>query len=144
MESPEVRRRIMQAVKSKDTAFEMRVRRLLHAKGYRYRLHKKALPGCPDLVFSSRRKVIFLHGCFWHGHPCTRGKRVPKSNTDYWTAKISRNKTRDAAAQAELQALGWESLIVWECELAKAPASILSKVSEFLGPPRPGAAGIMA
>lgn len=128
----------MQAVKSKDTAFEMRIRRLLHAQGYRYQLHKKELPGRPDLVFSARRKVIFLHGCFWHGHLCARGSRIPKSNTDYWTAKISRNKARDAATRIRLQTLGWETLVIWECELAKAPDITLSRLSEFLGPPRRG------
>ena len=87
MESPEARRRTMQAVKSKNTSIEIRVRRLLYAQGYRYRLHKNELPGCPDLVFTRFRKIIFIHGCFWHGHRCARGKRVPKSNTDYWRPK---------------------------------------------------------
>lgn len=134
MESPEVRRRTMQAVKSKDTSIEMRVRRSLHAEGYRYRLHKRELPGCPDLVFSSRRKVIFIHGCFWHGHPCARGKRVPQSNTDYWTAKVSRNKARDATALKELRELGWVASVVWECELTKDTTAIMKKLSRFLGP----------
>ena len=119
MESPALRRRTMQAVKSKDTAIEMHVRRLLHAQGYRFRLHGADLPGCPDLVFSRRRKVIFIHGCFWHGHQCARGKRVPKTNTDYWAAKISRNSARDAATRERLRELGWKVSVVWECELAK-------------------------
>jgi DNA mismatch endonuclease, patch repair protein len=134
MESPEVRRRTMQAVKSKDTSIEMRVRRLLHAQGYRYRLHKRELPGCPDLVFSSRRKVIFIHGCFWHGHPCARGKRVPKSNTDYWTAKISRNKARDAATLVTLRKSGWQALVLWECEMKK-PDALQDRLQSFLGEP---------
>jgi DNA mismatch endonuclease, patch repair protein len=134
MESPEVRRRTMQAVKSKDTCIEMHVRRLLHAQGYRYRLHRADLPGCPDLVFRSRRKVIFIHGCFWHGHQCARGKRVPKTNTDYWTAKISRNSARDAATRDRLKGLGWKASIVWECELAKHTGAVLRKLSRFLGP----------
>ncbi len=134
MESPEVRRRTMQAVKSKDTSIEMRVRRLLHARGYRYRLHERALPGCPDLVFSSRRKAIFIHGCFWHGHQCARGKRVTKSNTDYWTTKISRNSVRDAAALKELRELEWKASVVWECELAKDASSVMKKLTRFLGP----------
>jgi DNA mismatch endonuclease (patch repair protein) len=123
----------MQAVKSKDTGIEMRVRRFLHARGYRYRLHRGDLPGCPDLVFSSRRKVIFIHGCFWHGHQCARGKRVPKTNTDYWTAKISRNSARDATTRAKLKKLGWKVSIVWECELAKDTGVVLKKLSRFLG-----------
>ena len=131
MESPEVRRRTMQAVKSKNTAIEMRVRRLLHAQGYRYRLHRSDLPGCPDLVFSNRRKVIFIHGCFWHGHQCKRGKRVPKTNTAYWTTKISRNRTRDAAARKSLKGLGWKVLVVWECELQDEPR-VFGRLAEFL------------
>ena len=124
----------MQAVKSKNTAIEMRVRRLLHAQGYRYRLHRSDLPGCPDLVFSSRRKVIFIHGCFWHGHQCARGKRVPKTNTSYWTAKISGNCARDATAREQMQALGWRVSIVWECDLAKDSGAAVKKLSRFLGP----------
>jgi DNA mismatch endonuclease, patch repair protein len=124
----------MQAVKSKDTSVEMRVRRLLYAQGYRYRLHKRELPGCPDIVFSSRRKVIFINGCFWHGHQCARGKRVPKSNTDYWTAKISRNKARDAAALTSLIELGWQALVLWECEMKK-PNALQDRLESFLGEP---------
>jgi DNA mismatch endonuclease (patch repair protein) len=121
----------MQAVKSKNTAVEMRVRRLLHAQGYRYRLHRRDLPGCPDLVFGSRRKVIFIHGCFWHGHQCARGNRVPKTNTDYWTAKISRNCARDAATRERLKGLGWKVSVVWECEL-KDEDRVLRRLTQFL------------
>lgn len=134
MESPAVRRRTMQAVKSKDTGIERCVRQMLHAKGYRYRLHRGDLPGCPDLVFSSRRKVIFIHGCFWHGHQCARGKRVPKTNTGYWTGKISRNTARDAAARERLQKLGWKVSVVWECDLAKDRDAVLKRLARFLGP----------
>jgi DNA mismatch endonuclease (patch repair protein) len=126
----------MQAVKSKDTSVEMRVRRLLYAQGYRYRLHKRELPGCPDIVFSGRRKAIFINGCFWHGHSCARGKRVPKSNTDYWTKKISRNRTRDASALQQLDELGWKALVVWECELTKSADSVIKQLCRFLGPAR--------
>lgn len=107
----------MQAVKSEDTSPELGVRRFLHAQGYRYRLHKKDLPGSPDLVFVSQKKVIFVHGCFWHGHGCPRGKRVPKSNTEYWIQKIARNRRRDEAAKRLLEESGWSVLILWECEL---------------------------
>ena len=111
-----MRSRIMRAVKSKDTKPEMIVRRLVHGMGYRYRLHRTGLPGKPDLVFGPRRKVIFVHGCFWHGHHCKRGARVPKTNIKYWTAKIGRNRQRDKDSEAALAAMGWRVLIVWECE----------------------------
>lgn len=136
MESPGVRRRAMQAVKSKDTSIEMRVRRWLYAQGYRYRLHKRDLPGCPDIVFSGRKKAIFINGCFWHGHPCARGKRVPKSNTDYWTKKIFRNRARDASALQRLDELGWKALVIWECELTRNADSALKELCRFLGQAR--------
>ena len=131
MESAPVRRRTMQAVKSKDTAPELIVRRLLHARGYRYRLHNDALPGCPDLVFPSKRKIIFIHGCFWHGHNCRRGSRVPKTNTEYWRNKVARNQSRDIAARQELRTRGWRIFYVWECEL-KDLGPILERLSRFL------------
>jgi DNA mismatch endonuclease, patch repair protein len=124
----------MQAVKSKNTAIEIRIRQLLYAQGYRYRLHRGDLPGCPDLVFGSRKKVIFIHGCFWHGHQCTRGKRVPKTNTGYWTTKISRNSARDAATRDRLKDLGWKVSVAWECELTKRPDTVIRKLARFLGP----------
>lgn len=111
------RSRIMRAVKGKDTKPEWVVRRLVHALGYRYRLHRKDLPGKPDLVFGPRRKVIFVHGCFWHGHHCKRGARVPKTNRDYWVQKVQRNRDRDTATQKALQDAGWSVLILWECEI---------------------------
>jgi DNA mismatch endonuclease (patch repair protein) len=105
----------MRAVRRSDTAPEMAVRRLLHRAGYRYRLHDVRLPGRPDVVFRRRRKVIFVHGCFWHGHECRKG-RLPKSRVDYWQARIERNRLRDARAMAALEADGWRCLVVWECE----------------------------
>jgi DNA mismatch endonuclease (patch repair protein) len=131
MESPEVRRRTMQAVKSKDTAPELLVRSLAHRMGYRFRLHRKDLPGKPDLVFPGRRKAIFVHGCFWHGHDCPRGARVPKSNRDYWTKKIARNKERDREACAALAHSGWTYLIVWECNL-RNEKGLKAQVRKFL------------
>lgn len=121
----------MQAVKSEDTGPEWTVRRLLHAAGYRYRLHAKDLPGHPDLVFPGRRKVIFVHGCFWHGHDCARGARVPKTNTEYWTRKIARNRNRDQDTAERLKELGWEAQIVWECEI-KDREILLQKLELFL------------
>ena len=107
----------MRAVKGKDTKPEMTVRRLAHALGYRFRLHRKDLPGKPDLVFPGRNKVIFVHGCFWHGHDCARGSRVPATNTDYWLAKVARNTERDEKARAALEQKGWRVVVVWECDL---------------------------
>lgn len=113
--TPEQRRRIMQAVKGKDTKPELIVRSLLHRIGFRYRLHARDLPGRPDIVFRSRRKAIFVHGCFWHGHGCKRG-HPPKSRSDYWLPKLEANRIRDAAAQAQLEASSWSVLTVWQCE----------------------------
>lgn len=130
-ETPEYRRRVMQAVRSKNTRPELVVRSLLHAHGYRYRLHRRDLPGIPDLTFPSRRKVIFVHGCFWHGHPCRGEPRLPKTNRDYWVPKIRRNAERDAEHARDLAALGWESLTVWECELRDRD-QLLEKLVAFL------------
>lgn len=113
--TPEQRRRIMQAVRSKDTGPELVVRRVLHGMGYRYRLHRADLPGTPDIVLVSRRKVILVHGCFWHGHCCPKG-RLPKSRLDFWRAKIDRNRQRDLSKTEQLEALGWRVLVVWQCE----------------------------
>jgi DNA mismatch endonuclease (patch repair protein) len=131
-ETPERRSRIMRAVKGRDTSLEMTVRRLIYSMGYRYRLHRKDLPGKPDLVFSSRRKVLFIHGCFWHGHDCKRGARVPKTNRDYWQKKIARNQARDSKNIAALQTMGWDILIIWECQI-KDETSLRQRLSAFLG-----------
>jgi DNA mismatch endonuclease, patch repair protein len=132
-ERAEVRSRTMRAVKSENTSLEMSVRRLVHALGYRYRLHVKDLPGKPDLVFPSRRKVIFVHGCFWHQHACPRGARQPKANPGYWLAKLGRNQERDAQHCATLHAQGWNVLIVWECE-TKDEARLRKRLLDFLEP----------
>lgn len=108
----------MRRIGSKDTSPEMIVRRLVHGMGYRYQLHRSDLPGKPDLTFSSRRKVIFVHGCFWHQHGskrCTIARR-PKSNQRYWTPKLDGNVERDRRQRRRLRRLGWRSLVVWECE----------------------------
>lgn len=136
-ETPEaLRSRTMRAIRGKDTKPEWAVRRLLHRAGYRYRLHVKELPGKPDLVFPSRRKVILIHGCFWHGHDCTRGDRAPKTNTVYWTAKIRRNKERDCQHVAMLRGHGWKVLTVWECEINRP--NILTRLRRFLNKPNVG------
>ncbi len=125
---------IMRAVKSADTRPEMFVRRMIHALGFRYRLHRRDMPGSPDLAFPARRKAIFVHGCFWHGHDCKRGARQPKANAEYWSAKIARNRARDAAAIEALTALGWSSFVIWECETAKSVSAELREgVIDFLG-----------
>ncbi len=107
----------MQAVKSQNTAPELIVRSVVHRMGYRFRLHRKDLPGKPDLTFPVKQKVIFVHGCFWHGHHCARGARTPKANREYWVKKIARNKMRDQKNLARLTGTGWSSLSIWECEL---------------------------
>jgi DNA mismatch endonuclease (patch repair protein) len=128
-----VRSRIMRAVKSRDTGPEMIVRRLAHRMGYRFRLHCRDLPGKPDLTFPSRRAVILVHGCFWHGHDCKRGARVPKANRAYWRAKIGRNVKRDSEQLSRLKTDGWRVLILWECAL-KDQTRLARRIKGFLGP----------
>ena len=134
--SPEKRSAVMRRVKGRDTAPEMTVRRLLWRLGARYRLHRADLPGRPDIVLASRRLAIFVHGCFWHGHDCARGARVPKANRDYWLAKVGRNRTRDAAARGELERRGWRVVTVWECELKDA-AGLEARLRSCLAAPFP-------
>ena len=129
--TPEHRSAIMSRIRSKDMKPEMAVRRLTHAMGYRYRLHRRDLPGKPDLVFPSRRKVVFVHGCFWHRHPGCRRATLPKSNRDFWLAKFQRNAERDAEQQRQLAEQGWAVLIVWECEVQDHDATA-RRVREFL------------
>ena len=118
--SPEERSLRMGLVRSTGTRPEMTVRRIVHALGYRFRLHDKRLPGSPDLVFRSRRAVIFVHGCFWHRHACCNLARMPKSRVDFWQSKLDGNRDRDARKIAELRAAGWRVLVVWECEIKDA------------------------
>lgn len=108
---------VMRRVKGRDTTPELKVRRALTALGARYRLHRGDLPGKPDIVMPGRRLAVFVHGCFWHGHDCARGSRVPKDNRDYWVGKIERNRARDANSCEALAALGWRVETIWECEL---------------------------
>lgn len=133
-ETPALRSRIMRAVKSVDTTPELVVRRLAHAMGYRFRLHRKDLPGKPDLVFPGMHKAIFVHGCFWHGHDCVRGARVPKGNRDYWLTKITRNRKRDCAAREALASSGWKIAVLWECEL-RDENRLRHRLNRFLGGP---------
>ena len=133
--SPEKRSSVMRRVKAKDTAPEMKVRRLLWRMGARYRLHRKDLPGRPDIVMPGRRLAIFVHGCFWHGHDCARGSRVPKQNRDYWLAKVGRNRERDIGHRAALEAAGWRVLTLWECDL-KDDARLEASLAEALSAQR--------
>lgn len=121
----------MRAIRSENTQPELSVRKLLFNLGYRYRLHRRDLPGKPDIVFPGRRKVIFVHGCFWHGHKCKRGNRLPNTNTNYWSEKISRNISRFKTQLTELKELGWEVQVVWECEL-KDESELVLKLKRFL------------
>jgi DNA mismatch endonuclease (patch repair protein) len=122
---------VMRRVKGRDTSPELTVRRALTKLGARYRLHRKDLPGRPDIVMPGRSLALFVHGCFWHGHDCARGARVPKQNRDYWQAKVARNRARDERARAQLAAAGWRVEIVWECELKDAGA-LEARLSEML------------
>ena len=108
---------IMRAVRSRDTKPELLVRKIAHAIRPGYRLHRKNIPGNPDIAYIGRKKAVFVHGCFWHGHDCARGARVPKANREYWLGKVARNRARDAKSLAALEAAGWRSLVLWECEL---------------------------
>lgn len=123
----------MARIRSKDTRPELEVRRLLHSMGYRYRLHGRDLPGAPDLVFRTRRKVIFVHGCFWHAHDSCSVANRPKSRPEFWDAKFARNRERDAKHVEALRATGWDVHTVWECEL-KDRAALVSTLVSFLGP----------
>jgi DNA mismatch endonuclease (patch repair protein) len=120
--SADKRSAVMRRVKGKHTAPELQVRRLVWRLGARYRLHRADLPGKPDLVLAGRRLAIFVHGCFWHGHDCARGARVPKANRDYWVGKVGRNRARDASHRTALEAQGWRVETIWECELKDAAA----------------------
>ena len=130
-ETPAHRSAVMRAVKSRDTTPELKVRALLRRFAPGYRLHRKDIPGNPDISYPGRKRAIFVHGCFWHGHECARGARAPKANAEYWRAKIARNVARDAAHRERLAALGWRALIVWECELKDAGA-LEEKLRAFL------------
>lgn len=123
----------MGRIRGKDTKPEMVLRRLVHGMGYRYRLHRADLPGRPDLVFASRHKVIFLHGCFWHRHPDPACKlaRLPKSRLDFWQSKLERNRQRDIDNERRLAALGWKVLTVWECQLRRID-KLKTRITTFL------------
>ena len=129
--TPDQRSAVMRAVKGANTKPELRVRKLLWAAGHRYRLNARDLPGKPDIVFRRSKRAIFVHGCFWHGHDCKRGARMPKANAAYWIAKIARNVARDANALAALKTDRWRAFVVWECEM-KDDAALSRRLTRFL------------
>jgi DNA mismatch endonuclease, patch repair protein len=121
----------MAAIRSEDTGPEMAVRKIAHRLGYRYRLHVRSLPGRPDLVFPSRRKVVFVHGCFWHRHPKCRYTTSPKTRKEFWQAKFASNVARDRSAARKLKRMEWAVLTVWACELKK-PDKLTERLNDFL------------
>lgn len=129
--TPKDRGERMGRIRPKDTTPEVAVRTFVHTLGFRYRLHDRSLPGCPDLVFTARRKVIFVHGCFWHRHNRCAMARLPKSRLDFWLPKLEGNKRRDARKRRALTRLGWSSLVIWECEL-RDPLRVMFKTLMFL------------
>jgi DNA mismatch endonuclease (patch repair protein) len=125
--TPEVRSKIMASVRRRDTAPELAVRRRLFAAGYRYRLHRRDLPGAPDIVLPRFRTAIFVHGCFWHSHNCTRGQR-PASNRDFWDRKLSGNRVRDLKNQTSLRNAGWRVEVIWQCSLTAGCERVLAQL----------------
>jgi DNA mismatch endonuclease, patch repair protein len=125
--TPSDRSRMMAAVGCKDTAPERYLRKLLFAAGFRFRLHVAGLPGKPDIVLPRHKTVVFVHGCFWHGHSCARGKR-PGSNTDFWNTKLDANIRRDRRNRAALKAAGWRSIVIWQCDLQRASSRLVRKL----------------
>jgi DNA mismatch endonuclease, patch repair protein len=123
----------MSLVRAKNSKPELAVRKLVHSLGYRFRLHRQDLPGCPDLVFPSRQKVIFVHGCFWHRHRCSMGDRLPKSRTAFWSTKLGENRRRDLRTGQKLRRVGWKALVIWECQTHPAKiARLIARIVEFL------------
>ncbi|WP_083245284.1 very short patch repair endonuclease [Paraburkholderia nodosa] len=135
--TPERRSWLMSRISSRNTKPELAVRRLLHGLGYRFRIHYGGLPGKPDIVFTRRKKAIFVHGCFWHGHVGCRYAKLPATRADFWTEKMRRNRERDIRTNDALVELGWGVMIVWQCELKeKSNAHLTEKLVAFLGPPK--------
>ena len=132
MKTSPARSAIMRAVRSRNTTPELIVRKMLHAIAPGYRLHRKDIPGTPDIAYVGAKRAVFVHGCFWHGHDCARGARAPKTNRDYWLAKIERNRARDQEHSKALRREGFRTLVIWECEL-KAPLIVEQRLRKFVG-----------
>lgn len=130
--APEIRSRMMASIKSRNTRPEMQVRRHLHALGFRYRLHRKGMPGKPDIVLPKYQIAIFIHGCFWHGHRGCRFATVPATRTEFWMAKISANQERDATAVSRLRERGWRIATIWECALRAKPDETMRRLVDFI------------
>ena len=128
--TPAARSEVMRRVHGKDTEPEMTVRRMIHRMGLRYALHRRDLPGNPDLVFPSRGRIVFVHGCFWHGHSCRAGRNRPSSNRGYWIPKLERNRARDASHCRALRRDGWKVLTIWECE-TRWPERLHRRIGRF-------------
>ena len=124
------RSEVMRCIRNKDTKPEILLRSALHRSGFRFRLHRRSLPGSPDIVFPGQRKVIFVHGCFWHSHRCKFGRK-PASNRAYWIPKLAENKKRDVRNRRRLTALGWHTMVVWECQL-QSMGRVMERVKKFL------------
>lgn len=132
--SKEARSRLMARIRGSNTGPELRIRRLLHSLGYRFRVHLRGVPGRPDIAFSRKKKVIFIHGCFWHNHEDCPSGRIPKTRSAFWRKKFEKNKERDRRQLREVSDIGWKSLVIWECELSDKALS--AKLSRFLGRPK--------
>jgi DNA mismatch endonuclease (patch repair protein) len=134
--TPEQRHRSMAAIKSKNTTPERMVRSAMHARGYRFRLHRRDLPGKPDIVLPKHKSVIFVNGCFWHQHPGCKEGRVPTVNVDYWRPKLIRNRERDVISHAALLALGWRVIVIWDCQVKKAlMCSLIEDIEQQMNGP---------
>jgi len=131
--TPEQRTRCMSAIKGKNTKPELVVRSTAHRLGYRFRLHSRDLPGKPDLVFPARKKVVFVHGCFWHQHPHCRYATRPATRKEFWAEKLDGNRQRDIRVQTELRQIGWDVLVIWECQ-TRDPSTLASRLIRLLGP----------
>ena len=130
--TPEQRKLCMSRIRNRGTKPELVVRSIVHTLGGRYRLNVRGLPGTPDLVLPGRRSVIFVHGCFWHRHRCRFGQAMPATRYEFWSAKFQRNIDRDRRVRRELRKLGWQVLIVWECQ-TKDPERLMERIAKFLG-----------
>lgn len=128
--TPDKRAALMSRVRTKDTRPEMIVRRAIHGAGLRYRLHRKDLPGNPDIVLPALGVAIFVHGCFWHSHSCPKGRKRPQTNADFWAEKLARNAQRDEAVQAALTDIGWSVVVVWECDLGETLDALIQELND--------------